>query len=239
MYEEILEEIGLSKNEAKIYVCLLNSGPSAVTAIAKECQIHRANAYDSVKKLMEKGLVTHVKKENTTLYSSLNPNSLLRIVQEKEEMVKKIIPQLMLSRELAGKESEARIVEGIEGFMNLIYGLLDYNKEILTYGIPVDVPDMIKTKIPHFHKKRIDKKIKIRHIYNHDARERIDYLNKMPFTEARCLPASFDSPVDTTICGEEIIITHWIKPVVSVQIKNEKMADSYRKYFELLWEASR
>lgn len=239
MHEEILEDLGLSTNESKIYLCLLSIGSSPVTNIAKECKLHRANVYDSVKKLIEKGLVTHIKKDNTTLYGAVNPHALLRIAKAKEESVKKILPQLMLSKKLAKKEQDAQIVDGVDGFINSIYDLLDYNKEFVTYGVPINVPELIKTKIPHFHKERIKRKINIRHVYNHDALNRIDFLNTLPYTEARHLPASFDSKVDTTVCGDEVLITHWVRPVVTIRIKNKVIADSYRKYFELLWKVAK
>ena len=239
MYEKILEDLGLSINESKIYLCLLSIGSSPVTNIAKSCKLHRANVYDSVKKLIEKGLVTHIKKDNTTLYGAVNPHALLRIAKEKEEAVKKIIPQLMLSKKLSPNEQDAQVLEGVDGFINSIYDLLGYGKEFVTYGVPVNVPDLIKTKIPHFHTERIKRKINIRHVYNHDALKRIAFLNTLPYTEARHLPASFDSKVDTTVCGDEILITHWINPVITIRIKNKVIADSYRNYFELLWKVAK
>ena len=49
MNEDILEEIGLSPNEAKIYTTLLGLGLSTVTSISNKCKLHRANVYDSLK----------------------------------------------------------------------------------------------------------------------------------------------------------------------------------------------
>mgnify|MGYP003981854791 FL=1 len=51
MEEEILNDLGLTKNESKVYISLLKIGSSTVTNIANESNIHRVNVYDSIKKL--------------------------------------------------------------------------------------------------------------------------------------------------------------------------------------------
>jgi len=239
MYEEILMDIGFTKNEAKTYIALLNLGLATATKISKNSGLHRANVYDSLKKLSEKGFVTHIQKENTSYYSATNPQSLLRIIKEKENNLKTILPQLMLTKKLAGSTGEAHIFESVTSFMNLLHNLLDYKEEILVYGIPKLAPGRIKTKIPHFHKKRISLDIDMKHIYNHNAKERIEILNNMKNTFAKYLPKSFDSQVSTTICGEEVILTLWHENLINIQIKNKSVANSYKKYFELLWNAAK
>nr|MBC8444149.1 hypothetical protein [Candidatus Woesearchaeota archaeon] len=198
-----------------------------------------ANVYDSLKKLTGKGLVAYVQRDNTTLYEATNPQALLRIIKEKENKVKGILPQLMMSKKLAQSRGEAHIFEGVQSFMNLLYGMLKYKEEFIAYGIPPIAPEVVKTQIPHFHKERIAQKIAMRHIYNHDAKERITFLNKMALTSAKYLPERFDSQVSTVVCGEEVFLTLWTKPLLNIQIKNKNVAESYKRYFSLLWEAAK
>lgn len=47
MYEHILEGLGLSPNEAKIYEALVERGESSISDIAVAAKIHRRNAYDA------------------------------------------------------------------------------------------------------------------------------------------------------------------------------------------------
>jgi HTH-type transcriptional regulator, sugar sensing transcriptional regulator len=236
MNEEILVDLGLSQNEAKVYLCLLTLGMSSITQVADECKLHRANVYDSMKKLVSKGLAAYIQKDNVTLYEASDPQSLLRIVREKETKLKAILPQLMLSKKFAESKGEAYIYEGINAFVRLLYDFLEYKEPILAYGIPKTAPDMMKTKIPHFHKERIKLKIPMKHIYNHNAKSRIKYLNTLPYCEARVLPGSFDSQVSTNICGDKVVLALWNSPVTCILIKNQTVADSYKRYFTLLWE---
>ena len=62
--EKVLEEIGFSKNEAKIYLVLLRLGMSPISEITEKTGIHRRNVYDSIERLAEKGLVGSIANEN-------------------------------------------------------------------------------------------------------------------------------------------------------------------------------
>jgi|FLOH01.1.fsa_nt_gi sugar-specific transcriptional regulator TrmB len=233
MYK-LLEQIGLSKNEAKTYLALINLGESTATKIAKKAKIDRANTYDSLERLQIKGLASYVYKENVKHFEAANPNNLRRAIEEKELVLNKILPTLKLANSMSSK-NDVNIHEGVKAFQNLLSNLLNYNKSILVYGIPLIAPELMKFFISHFHKKRIDKQICMKHIYNYDAEERINYLNTLEFTEAKHLPEKYAGFASTVICGEEVIITLWEKNFISIQIKNFEIAEIYGKYFEILW----
>lgn len=237
--EDILVEVGLSINEAKIYNALLRLGLTTITNIAEASKLHRTNVYDSIKKLIDKGLVAYIQKGTTTLYEANDPNCLIRILQEKENRLKNVLPQFKLHKKLSASKGEAHIFQGIPAFMNILYEFLNYKEPILVYGIPITVPIFLKTKMPHFHKERLRLKIPMKHIYNHNVQDRIRLLNKMKYTYAKCLPESFDSNVTTNICGDQVVLSLWITPIISIQIKNKHVAEAYKKYFSLLWEAAK
>ena len=239
MNEETLSELGLSINEAKIYTCLLELGLTTITKIAEKSKLHRSNIYDSIKKLIGKGLVSYILKDKVTFYEAANPNVLMRIIKEKENKLKAIIPELLLSRELAASKNEAQVLEGVPAFMQVLNDFLEYNEPIYVYGIPKIAPEMLKIKIMQFHKERIKHKIPMCHIYNYDAMDRIKFLNDMEFTKAKYVSESFDSQVSTNICGDEVVLALWTKPVMIIRIKNKLIADSYKKYFSILWKSSK
>jgi len=237
--QEILIELGLSKNESKVYLSLLEIGQTNVTKLAHQCKIHRANVYDSLNKLIEKGLVNYIEKDKSKFFESAEPKHLMLILKDKENKLNQIIPQLNLMKRLSHATGRAHVFEGVNSFINILYDFLEFKEEIISYGIPKIAPEMLKTKIPHFHKERVKRKVFMKHLYNHDAGKRIDALNNMQLTEAKCLPAKFDSDVSTNICGDNVVIVLWGKPVTVVQIENQALANSYKKYFELLWANAR
>jgi len=235
--EQILQSIGFTKNEAKIYLALLELGTTTATIIAKKTKIHRANVYDALQNLIQKGLVGYETKNKTKLFHATDPENLKLLLQLQEKRLEKIIPELKLAAELSkAKAGESFVYEGIKPFINLLHNFLKYKEPILVYGIPKTAPDMLKTYIPHFHKKRIALKIPMYHIYNYDAIDRIRYLNSLPYTEAGYIEEKIKSSVSTNICGPEVVLSVWRRPPLVVQIISPQVAESYKEYFHFLWQ---
>ena len=53
--QQTLERIGLSKNEAKVYLVLLELGLTSSKAIIEKTNLHRQIVYDTLDLLIEKG----------------------------------------------------------------------------------------------------------------------------------------------------------------------------------------
>ena len=115
--ETILEEIGLTKNEIKIYLALLKFGSTSTGAIIKETKIHASKVYDGLERLADKGLVTHVIIANTKHFKAVNPDRLIDFLDDKKRLIetqvkdiKEFLPQLKAMQELGGDETEAEIL---------------------------------------------------------------------------------------------------------------------------------
>jgi sugar-specific transcriptional regulator TrmB len=234
--EDVLISIGLSKNEAKIYIELLSLGSSTVVMIAKKSKIHRTNVYDALDRLIEKGVVAHTIKENTAYYQAVDPDSLLNLLKDKEVQLKSIIPTLKLNYDLSKETTSTQIYEGVTALHNSFNRFLEVNEPIYTFGVPNQAVKAVGGFINEFHKKRIKKKMFMYHIYNEDAQERIIYLNNLPYTEARYLNKEYDSSIATTICGPIIMLAIFTNnPPVVIVIENQEIASAYKRYFDLLW----
>jgi predicted transcriptional regulator len=232
--EEVLGELGLSVNEAKVYLALLNLGATTAGKVAEQCKLHRTNVYDALERLEEKGLVSYILKEETKMFEAAEPESLSRIIDERKAKLESVMPQFMLDKQLS-KKTSAHVYEGTKALKLAFYNLLKYNKPIHIYGLPKHAPEMVKNFIDLFHKTRIQKKILMQHIYNENAQERIKYLNSMGYTEAKYLPHQFDTPISTLTCGEEVLIIYWLDPMMFIRIESQQLADTYKKYFEVLY----
>ena len=236
MDPEVLEGIGLSPNESKVYLTLLEIGSGTAGDISKKGKINRSNVYEVLERLLKKGLVSYILSGRTKYFESARPESLMRYAKEKLNVLEEKMDELKLVSSLNEKGSEAQIFQGVKAFMNINYNWFEYNSPVYIFGIPKDVVDKhLRFNIDQWHKERISKKIEMKHIYNADAKDRVKYLNTLEHTEARCLPERFNSDVETCVVGSEVLLVFWQKPVLMVQIKNEKIASSYKNYFKLLW----
>ncbi|RLG12007.1 hypothetical protein DRN73_03785 [Candidatus Pacearchaeota archaeon] len=236
---EILESIGLHKNEIIIYFDLIKSGSSAAHDIANRTKIHRPNVYDTLERLIKKGIVTQSIKDGRKIFYPINPKNLLIYLKQKEYDLKKIIPEIEKIHNKPPEKRRVTMSEGIGSFRIILNNLLEKNQDIFVYGIPKDVSEIIGGFINEFHQKRIKKKITMKHIYNRDAEKRIRYLEKMEYTEARYLPSSFDTNITTLICGNIVLLNFWEEPIFTIMIENQNIADIYKKYFDIIWEEAK
>ncbi|MDP2749775.1 MAG: helix-turn-helix domain-containing protein, partial [Nanoarchaeota archaeon] len=84
MYQEILQKAGLSLNEARVYEALLNLGEVNVNKISIKSKVHRRNVYDSLNKLIEKGLASETFIKGEKSFKAINPERLKEIIKEKD-----------------------------------------------------------------------------------------------------------------------------------------------------------
>ena len=239
MHEELLSELGFSRNESKIYFSLLKNGLSNPTKISSSTSIHRTNVYDCLDRLIEKGLVGYIYKEGKKYYQASDPNKLKDILQEKEQKLYKILPEMLRLKQTSPNKELAEIHRGMKAVRMNLYSFLRKRNPILVYGIPKIALSLMEDFILIYHKKRIRRKTIMKHIYDEDATKRIEQLNKMPYTYAKYLPKMKNSPVSTNVCGDEIVFILWSEVPYIIKIKNKEIANSYKNYFELLWKIAK
>ena len=69
--KEILKDLGLLENELAIYLALLKIGSSTAATIADKTGLYRPYVYDNLNRLMEKGIVSVVLKDNKKHFRDL------------------------------------------------------------------------------------------------------------------------------------------------------------------------
>ncbi len=235
----IIKQAGLTENEAKVYLALLELGRSNAGKIAEKSRVHRTNVYDSLRGLGKKGLAKAYEEDKKKYFEASAPENLMSMIKKKQERLKSIIPELKLSMQLAPKKSQVHVYEGLEAFKGLLDHFLDLGKERLVLGAPNNAFSRILDFLKIYHDRRIRLKVPMKQIYNFNATERARHLNTMPYTEARCLPEEYDSPVSTTVCGDEVAMTYWGEMPIFIHIINKEIADVYRGYFKILWDKSK
>lgn len=94
MYTDTFLQLGFSKNEAILYETLVRHGELSVGKLAVKSKVHRRNVYDTLQRLLEKGLVFEILERQEIRYQAVEPGKLKEIIQEKEQALLQIMPQL-------------------------------------------------------------------------------------------------------------------------------------------------
>jgi len=234
--EELIETFGLTKLESKIYLTLLDLGPSLAGLITRKSGIHRRNVYDALERLIQKGLVGYIVKNNRKYFEASNPDSLIELLKEKEESIRNILPQLKSKYEQTFEKSETLFFKGKNGLKTVFEDQLSLKKEILVIGASSLAREILKYYFHWFDKRRVEKKIKIKLIYNESAKKE----RKIKLAEIRYLPKDYHNPAAMNVYGDRVAIIHWSKenPFV-ILIKDKDIADGYRNYFNLMWSIAK
>ena len=243
MYKEILESIGLTPNESKVYEAIIDLSKASIERIAISSKVHRRNVYDSIEKLVEKGLITREFAEGKKLYRAVNPTRLLDLIKEKETAINKILPSLQQRFKSTIYTEEAYIYKGIEGFKNYLQDILDVNETVYFIGAKgYWLDERLKYYLPKFDNERVKKGIHFKHIYDHEVRKDAKEILKLRLNEFRFLPKEFSSLTAVDIFGDYVVSFYGDKagqlgeePMQFV-IKSRKIADGYRKFFDFMWQ---
>src|SRR5512137_1598608 len=94
--KEYIRKIGLTENETKVYLALLEFGPNQAGLISRKSGLHRRVVYDTSEMLIKKGLIGYIQKNNKKLFQASSPSRILELIKEKEESISEIMPEMLL-----------------------------------------------------------------------------------------------------------------------------------------------
>ena len=165
MDSAIFQELGLTEAEAKVYLALLELGPSLAGSISRKTGIHRRNIYDITERLIKKGLIGYILKNNRRLFEASNPERLKEILKEKEKIVEDNLSFLQGLYSKTKEKQETNFYKGKEGLKTVFQDQLNY-KEILVLGASKDASEVLPFYFKWYDESRKKKKIKVRIISN-------------------------------------------------------------------------
>jgi sugar-specific transcriptional regulator TrmB len=234
--EEELREIGLTKNESKVYLAMLRLKNALAGQIAEKSGVHRRNVYDALERLTEKGLVSYVYGRKRKYFKAEPPQNLMRLIEIKREILSEGMPKLNSMFQEYTPEVNVRVYSGKESLKNILEDQLKTRTEILVYGKSVGNAPELRFYFPQYKMKRVKKKINIRAILNESSRKT---EKKFPFAKIKYLPDDFIGPISTSIYDGKIAIMLMLETTTIIIIENKKLYESYKKYFKLIWNIAK
>ena len=232
-----LEELGLTKNQSLVYVSLLKLGSTSAQNIIKESGLHRSRVYDSLEILQELGLVSFVVKDFKKYFQAAKPEKLLDYLNEKKEIINQILPELKKLEGMKKEEINAFIYKGKEGIKTIHSEMIKEGKDVYVLGAKGMIFTELPYFIPNFERERTKKKIKFILIYDKkEAKEFEKGTVKRKLFEGKVLPKGFESNGVVNIFGDKVAIVLWKDYPSAFMIDNKDVAESFRKWFNLIYK---
>lgn len=117
----LLSKIGLTKNEIKFYLVILETGKSPVSYIARKSNTNRVNAYGIVEKLKTKGLIEESLHSKGKTICATPPKQLCHIAEKLQKKytrlrwkIEDLIPELSAHYNDSGEKPKVCYYEGKE-----------------------------------------------------------------------------------------------------------------------------
>jgi len=155
---KILEGLGFTQNEAKIYLVLISSGsPLNASEISNYSNVPRPNVYETINRLIEKGFVLKEASSRGGRYVAVPPDEMLEVLRRKYHQRLKLINETMEHfKELLSKSmnqpkisamSTIEFVNEEEKILKIIEEILESTKSKLTAIITPDILEVEGRKI--------------------------------------------------------------------------------------------
>lgn len=248
MIKEVLERVGLTDGEIRVFEALLELGASATGKIIKKSGVSGSKVYEILERLKTKGLVTSITKNKVLFFETANPERLLTYIDEKKialeeekREIQKIIPELILKK-YNKPIMEAKIFTGWEGIKSAnedIFSTLQKGEEWLSMGLSQQ-PESWEIHFNHRQEFRAKKGIILKHLLNEKYKTLYEKRKHLPHTNFRFLPREWEMPSSTEIYKNKvmIIILNPNSPMAIV-IENEDISNSFKTYFNILWKQAK
>jgi len=237
MIKENLSKLGFSPSEIKIYLHLLKEGSNYPNKISSETKVNRTNVYEALERLISKGVVSFIIKNNIKWFEAKSSKSLISLINEKEEEIVKTKNQLLkeinnLNTNQKNPTLEAKIFVGKKGLRMIFEDILESKKDIALFASELQFKKVFGPYFELWHKKRIEMGINQRSIFPKKFKSK---LKQRPNLSYKFVDNIFTNPTTTILYGETCIFVQWSKEPIAIKISNKEIVKSHLNYFDMLW----
>ncbi len=248
---DLLNEIGFTGGELRVYFALLESGTTTSGPIITKSKVARSKVYEILERLKEKGLVSELIKDNTRYFQALSPNKILVYLDSKESKIKeqkssfrKILPSLLEKQKIKQSEHQIKVYHDFEGIKTLYLEMMNEltkKEEYLGFAFS---PEVFKHKqvlilLDKFHTFRAQKMAhaKILCTKRDVVNARKLKAPKNTYYEYRISKHPF--PSNVSIFKDTVATFIWTDVPRVFIIKSKDNAEHYRKLFMELWNSAK
>ncbi|MBI1935127.1 hypothetical protein HYS31_01695 [Candidatus Woesearchaeota archaeon] len=234
---KILQTLGLTATETKIYLALLEIGKALAGAIAEKAQIHRRNTYDALEQLLQYGLVSYTISNNKKYWAATHPNKIMLIIKERQNLLSSILSELTLKYNSVKLKQRVEVFEGLGGMKTFFDDMANSKKEIIMMFATAKAYARMPYYMANWDRRINKAKINIKVLLNYNAPK--EHYKNYKYGNVKILPKTFVTPTQIFIYGNKSAVAIWAEEPIATLISNKEITDGFRKYFIFLWGLGR
>ncbi len=234
-----LEPLGLSAQEAQVYLALLKIGGARASRIARETGFKRTTAYAILKNLSRKGFVTLYYRKSQQFYYAVKPARVATLFEKKLNAFTTLIPTLESLAKKETRDMGLRFIETKQELEEFYRGVLqDYhNRAYRIIGSAAGWEGLDPDFFIQFRKDRAAHRIRTRLLLTADSKS-VSPKAKILKRDVRFLSEKYPFRSTMDIYDDKVLIVSAELSSLAVVIEIPAMVDVFQSIFEMLWDAT-
>ncbi|MCL5795172.1 MAG: hypothetical protein M1338_02345 [Patescibacteria group bacterium] len=239
----VLKDLGLSDNEAGVYLAALSLGSTTILKIARAANQKRTTVYSVIESLKQKGLMFEELKGWKKLFTAESPEKLEKVLEQKRHNFQQLLPNFLALYNLKGSDSLIKYYQGLEAIKGIYTSILDEiqaHDDYLVIGAQDQWYDLDPKFFDNFIRKRAKLSINIRLLFTDSpiARKHKN-VEKIYNEKIKILPKNTQLTTNLVITPKKIIIHQLMPPIIAMVIENPSIVQMHRELFEVIWKSIR
>jgi len=239
-----LKLLGITDNELEVYLILLKNGKLTATKIRQKTGITNSRVYAAIDNLISNGIITYEKRPQGKIYSALSPDALKEIIEKRSRKIEECIPFLNNIYKKDIVNTETAVFEGYKGFKNALINLANEcprNETIYIIGFSNQdyKNDKLAMALIEANKISVEKNHKFKMILDNKENKFYEQRKKEKISDIRFVGKNFKSPASIDIFLDRVYILMWDETPYAFTIKNNKVAEGFKTYFDFLWNMAK
>ncbi|MFH1073426.1 MAG: helix-turn-helix domain-containing protein [Nanoarchaeota archaeon] len=237
-----LEKLGLNRNEAKVYLGLIQKGQASASQLVKALGVHRNIVYDNLEKLIDKGLVSFIVQGTKRVFIAEEPDAIIEYLNGKKEGIDQEIKDAQALLPQIGKflkaspqqDHDVVVFRGMKGIKKVLAEVLGAKENWVLGMSNASVEVMSNTYWKNYNAKVDDLNIKEYFLLNADFKDEYSFAKKRNI-HVRRLPRELTQVTEIILFNDNVAMFIYSEDPVVILIKNNYLFQTFRQQFDFLW----
>ncbi|MDB5259149.1 MAG: Transcriptional regulator, TrmB [Candidatus Taylorbacteria bacterium] len=234
-----LENIGLSHNEAAVYLACLGIAQPTVLQISNSSGVKRASVYAVLNSLIQKGLVFVKIAGMKKFYKAEHPEKLTKMFDLERELFSKKLPQLVEMYTHYGDEQVISHHQGLTAVKHVYADILSMLKPGDYYYVISNIKgwqgldeEFFMGHVEERSHMGIDTKLLFQ---DSDVTQRRIRMQQLYNEKIRVLPKETVLDIDIAITPYRIVMLQLSGKVSAIVMSNQSIISAQKQMFEIMW----
>ncbi|MBI2137650.1 hypothetical protein HYU12_03970 [Candidatus Woesearchaeota archaeon] len=228
--EQVLQQLGLTEAEVKLYTTLLSIGDATASELARKTATNRTFTYDRLAKLVNIGLVSHIVKDRKKYFKAAEPSQFLSLLKERETQLIAVLPELEALRTVETAAPKVTVFSSRKGVQTALNLILKEKKQVFMHGSLLKFMDVMAQGFELWNKRREREKVSVKFL----TPEKVESI-RLAYAEVEELPEEEKAGITTFTFGNKVVIAFWSDVPVAILIESREIAKNNIAFFNTIW----